>query len=106
MACKTGKLSIFFNIKDSISVEQTFNVICRITCPGYFQKYVGKTHQNLVTRLEKDDTKVDQPMYQHLSNYSAFNDHIMLLHFQTQLLIAPLAKPHTFIMRLLITLKV
>ena len=30
------------------------------------------------TRLDKHDTKVDQPMYQHLSNCSAFNDHVML----------------------------
>ena len=28
--------------------------------------------------LDEHGTKVDQPMYQHLSNCSAFNDHIML----------------------------
>ena len=66
---------MFCNNKDSISVEQKFNVNYRITCPGYFQKYGGKTDRNLVTRLS---TKVDQPMYQHLSNCSAFNNHIML----------------------------
>ena len=75
---KTNKLSMFCKTKDNISVEQKSNVIYRITCPGCFQKYVGKTNRNLITRLDKHSAKVDQPMYQHLSNCSAFNDHIML----------------------------
>ena len=75
---KTNKLSMFCNTKDSISAEQKSNVIYGITCPGCFQKYVGKTDRNLITRLDEHGTKVDQPMYQHLSNCSAFNDHIML----------------------------
>ena len=75
---KTNKLSMFCNTKDNISVEQKSNVIYRITCPGCFQKYVGKTDRNFITRLDKHGTKVDQPMYQHLSNCCAFNDHIML----------------------------
>ena len=54
------------------------NVVYRITCPGCFQIYVGKTDRNLITRHDEHGTKVDQPMYQHLSNCSAFNDHIML----------------------------
>ena len=69
---------MFCNPKDSISEEQKSNVIYRITSPGCFQKYVGKTDRNLITRLDKHGTKVDQPIYQHLSNYNAFNDHIML----------------------------
>ena len=35
---KTKKLSMFYNTKDSISVEQKSNVIYRITCPCCFQK--------------------------------------------------------------------
>ena len=31
-----------------------------------------------ITRIDKHDTKVDHSMYQHLSDCSAFNDHIML----------------------------
>ena len=77
MVYKTNKLSMFCNTKDSISVEQKSNVIYRITCPGCFQIYVGKIDRNLMTRLDKHGTKVEQPMYQHLSNCSAFNDHIM-----------------------------
>ena len=69
---------MFCNTKGSIFVEQKSNVIYRITCPGYFQKYVGKTDRNLTTRPDKHSTKVDQPMYQHFSNCSAFIDHIML----------------------------
>ena len=69
---------MFCNTKNSISVEQKYNVIYRITCPGCFQDYVGKTNRNLITRIDKHGTKVEQPMYQHLSNCSAINDHIML----------------------------
>ena len=43
MVYKTNKLLMFFNTKDSISAEQKSNVIYRITFPGCFQKYVGKT---------------------------------------------------------------
>ena len=75
---KTNKLSMFCNTKDNISVEQKSNVIYRITCPGCFQKYVSKTDRNVITRLNEHGTKIDQPMYQHLSNCSAFNDHTML----------------------------
>ena len=60
---KTNKLSIFCNTKDSISVEQKSNVICSIPCPCCFQKYVGKTDRNLITRPGEHGTKVDQPMY-------------------------------------------
>ena len=78
MVYKTNKLLMFFNTKDSISAEQKSNVIYRITFPGCFQKYVGKTYWNLITRLDEHGRKVDQPMYGHLINFSAFNDHIML----------------------------
>ena len=78
---KTNKSSMFCNTKDSISAEQKSNVIYGITCRGCFQKYVGKTDRNLITRLDEHGTKVDQPMYQHLSNCSAFNDHIMVFTF-------------------------
>ena len=69
---------MFCFIKDSISVEQKYDVIYRITCPGCFQKFVGKTDRNLITRPDEHGTKVDQPMYQHQSNCDEFNDHIML----------------------------
>ena len=78
MAYKTNKLSMFCNPKDSISVEQKSNVIYRITCPGCFRKCVGKTDRNPITKLEEHGTEIDQPIYQHLSNCSAFNDHNML----------------------------
>ena len=56
---KTNKLSLFCNTKDSISAEQKSNVLYRITCPGCFQKYVGKTDRNFTTRLDEHGTKVD-----------------------------------------------
>ena len=69
---------MFCNTKNIISVDQKYNVIYRITCPGCFQEYVGKTDRNLITRIDEHGTKVDQPMYQHLSNCSGFNECIML----------------------------
>ena len=69
---------MFCNTKNIISVDQKYNVIYRITCPGCFQEYVGKTDRNLITIIDEHGTKVDQPMYQHLSNCSAFNECIML----------------------------
>ena len=65
MVYKTKKLSMFCTTKDSISAEQKSNVIYGITCPSCFQKYVGKTHRNLITRLDEHGTKVDQSMCQH-----------------------------------------
>ena len=59
---KTNKLSIFCNTKDRVSVEQKSNVIYRITFPGCFQKYVGKTDGNLITRFDEHSIKVDQSM--------------------------------------------
>ena len=70
---------MFCNTIDSISVEQKSNVMYRITCPGCFQKHVDKTDRNFITKLDKHGTKVDQPIYQLLSNCSAFNDYIMLI---------------------------
>ena len=61
------------------------------TCPGCFQKYVGKADTNLITRLDEHGTKVDQPM--HLMTVLCY------LHFQMQLLIPPSsAKNYTLIM--------
>ena len=59
---KTNKLSIFCNTKDRVSVEQKSNVIYRITFPGCFQKYVGRTDGNLITRFDEHGIKVDQSM--------------------------------------------
>ena len=95
---KINKLSMFCNTKDSISAEQKSNVIYRISCPRCFQKYAGKTDRNPITRLNEHGTKVDQPMYQHLSNCSAFNDHVMLFTLPDAATVSSLAKIYTFIM--------
>ena len=96
---KTNKLSMFCNTKDSISAEQKSNVIYRITCPDCFQKYVGKTDRNLITRLNEHGTKSDQRMYQHLIIVVHLMTMSCYLHFQMQLRIPPSsAKNYTFIM--------
>ena len=71
----TDKLSVFCNTEDTISVEQKSNVIYQITCPVCFQKYFVKPNRNLITRLDEHGAKVDQLVYQYLSNCMAFNDH-------------------------------
>ena len=43
-----------------------------------FKNILTKTDGNLITRLDEHDKKVEQPMYQLLSNCCAFNDYIML----------------------------
>ena len=63
---KTNKLSMFWNTKDSISVEQKSNFIYRIICPGCFQKYAAKTET-----LSPELTNMVQKL-------RAFIDHIML----------------------------
>ena len=99
MVYKTKKLSMFCNTKGSIPAEQKSNVIYRITCPGCFQKYVGKTDRNLITRLNEHGTKSDQRMYQHLIIVVHLMTMSCYLHFQKQLRIPPLsAKNYTFIM--------
>ena len=106
MVCKTSKLWMFCNTKDSISAEQKSNVIYRITCPGCFQKYVGKTDRNLITRLNEHGTKIDQRMYQHLIIVVHLMTMLCYLHFQMQLRISPSsAKNYTFIMPWLTMLK-
>ena len=49
---------MFCNTKESISAEQTSNVIYRIICTGCFQKYVGKANRNLITILDERGKKV------------------------------------------------
>ena len=58
---KTNKLLMFCYSKGNMFVEQKSNVIYRITCPGCFQKCVGKTDHNLIARLDKHGKKVGQP---------------------------------------------
>ena len=48
---------MFGNIKDAIKVENKGNETYRFTCPGYFNKYMGKTKLKLIIRLDEHDTK-------------------------------------------------
>ena len=55
------------------------NVVFKVTCPNCGENYVGKTDRNLVTRLHKQASCEDQPMYQHLSKCEHFAHIIDLL---------------------------
>ena len=54
----------------------------KCTLPPGRVSTVNLTDRNLTTRLNEHGTIVDQPMYQHLNNCSAFNDHKMLFTLQ------------------------
>ena len=66
---KINKLALFYDTTYPIQLEKK-NVIYRITCLGCFNKFIGKTGRNLITRLDKHCTKPEQTMYQHLSKYA------------------------------------
>ena len=58
---------MFCSYKDHIQFQQKANVIYIITCPGCYNKYIGKTERSIITELDEHGTKADQPMYQHLT---------------------------------------
>ena len=58
---------MFCSNKDHIQIQQKANVIYRITCPDCYNKYIGKTDRNIITRLDERGTKPDQPMHLHLT---------------------------------------
>ena len=59
---------MFCSNKDHIQFQQKANVIYRITCPGCYNKYIGKTDKSIKARLDEHETKPGQAMYQHLTN--------------------------------------
>ena len=66
--------TMFFNTKENITKHQKANVIYRIAWPGFFiKKCLVKTDRNLIFWLHELGSKVDQPIYQHLSNVSIFH---------------------------------
>ena len=72
----TKKLAMFCSSKDQIQFQQKDNVIYRITCPGCFNKYIGKTDRNIIMRMDEHGTKPDWPMYQHLTNCAGFEENL------------------------------
>ena len=75
---KTNKLGMFCSNKDHIQFQTKANVVDRITCPGCYNKYIGKTGRNIITRMDQHGTKPDQPMYQHLTNCAQFAEYLKL----------------------------
>ena len=58
-------LSMFSSPKDCLSFHQNPNVVSCLTCPGFHEKYIGKTDCYLVICLNRQYTRKNQPMYQH-----------------------------------------
>ena len=47
---------MFCSNKDNIQFQQKANVVYRITCPGCYTKYIGKTDRNILTRKDEHRT--------------------------------------------------
>ena len=69
---------MFCSNKDHIQFQQKANVVYRIACPGCYNKYIGKTGRNIITRMDEHGTKPDHPMYQHLTNWAEFAEYLKL----------------------------
>ena len=67
---KTNKLGMFCSNKDHIQLQQ------KLTCPGCYNKYIGKTDRNIITRMDEHGTKPDQPMHQHVTNCAQFAEYL------------------------------
>ena len=72
---KSKYLSFLCSNKDKIPIEQRANVIYEVQCPGCGEKYIGKTDRCLLIRMEEHGTRVDQPMFRHLTSCAAFIDY-------------------------------
>ena len=51
-------------------------IICRITCPGFYNKYIEKTDRNIIARMDEHGIKPEEPMYQHLANCAQFAEYL------------------------------
>ena len=72
---KNKTLSFLCSTKDKIPTEQRSNIIYEITCPGCGGKYIGKTDRCVSIRLGEHGTRIDQPMYRHLTSCTDFIDY-------------------------------
>ena len=63
---------MFCSNKDHIQFQQKPNVVYRITCPGYYNKYIGKTDRYIITTMDEHGTKPGQSMSHRLTNCAQF----------------------------------
>ena len=63
----TKKISFYCNVKDKVPHEQRNNIVCRISCPGCGEKYIGKTERCLISSMNEHGTRDTKPMFKHLS---------------------------------------
>ena len=63
---KTNKLVMFCSNEDYIQFHQKANVVDRITCPGCYSKYIGKTMKITtkgITTVKKHLINLITPIY-------------------------------------------
>ena len=70
---------MFFLFYDFIPTLQKSNVVYCLICPDCDEKYIGKSHRNLATRLNEQGSRYDQPLYQHLTKCEDFNGIVNLM---------------------------
>ena len=68
-----------------MEVILTKNLILKLNsllnCPVCYNKYIGKTDRNIITRMDKHRTEPEQPMYQHYKNCAQFAEYLNFMHF-------------------------
>ena len=72
---KCKYLSFLCSNKDPIPDEERSDIIYELKCPGCGEKYIGKTDRCLGIRLHEHGSRLDQPMFRHLSTCRDFIDY-------------------------------
>ena len=52
---QANRLAVFCGNKDHIQFQEKANVVNRITCPGWYNKYIEKTNRNIITRTHETE---------------------------------------------------
>ena len=72
---KNKNIGFLCSTKDKIPIDQRSNIIYEIKCPGCGGKYIGKTDRCVSIRMTEHGTRIDQPMFRHLTTCEAFIDY-------------------------------
>ena len=67
---------MFCSSKDFVQFQQKANVVYKITWPGCFNKYIGKTDKYTIARIDEHGTEPNQPVHQHLTSCTKFEEYL------------------------------
>ena len=72
-------MAMFCSVKDKVETTQKTNIIYDIQCPACKEHYIDKTDWRFVTRLDGNEARHDQVMFQHLVNCQQFLEELSVL---------------------------